>query len=94
MTSAAVSFLSNVDTFVFYHQAGHSPLHIACAHGNKAVVEMLLEKGGVPVNIASDMDGCTPMHVACGAEHEDIVNVLLDAKANPNLRSLVRTAVV
>ena len=61
-----------------------SPLWIAVLHGHLRVVELLLDTGGVDINLES-ISGRTPIFWAAAHGYEDIVGLLLRAGADPNL---------
>lgn len=55
---------------------GSTPLHEAAANGRLDIVEALLRRGDINVNVVNNI-GCTPLHVAAFAERSDIVGALL-----------------
>lgn len=59
---------------------GLTPLHYACARGNRAAVEVLLTSGKVDVNVR-DKQQNTPLHGACRVGDPWIVERMLDAGA-------------
>nr|XP_054486106.1 ankyrin repeat and EF-hand domain-containing protein 1 [Agelaius phoeniceus] len=63
-----------------------TPLMVACASGNRVLVEFLLEKGA-DVN-ATDNFLWTPLHHACYNGHLDIAEVLVKAGAAVNAPSV------
>jgi ankyrin repeat protein len=46
-------------------QEGYTVMHFACASWEYEVVDVLLSKPTIDVNICSDQDGTTPLHLAC-----------------------------
>ncbi|XP_077413203.1 oxysterol-binding protein-related protein 1-like isoform X2 [Vanacampus margaritifer] len=62
--------------------SGWTPLHLACYHGNREVVDELL-KAGADVNM-QDENGNTPLHKAASTGRKEIVLLLLryDASAS------------
>ncbi|KAJ4857788.1 ankyrin repeats (3 copies) domain-containing protein [Trichoderma breve] len=67
---------------------GRTALSWASAGGNKAVVQLLLNKSA-DVN-SQDNDGWTPMHWASERGHEDVVRLLLDRGAQIGYRKTLR----
>jgi cytochrome c2 len=63
-----------------------TPLHVAAATGNQAMVLLLLERGA-SLNVARSFDGYTPLHVAAEAGRTQVVRLLLDQGADVNLLS-------
>ncbi|XP_023227974.1 POTE ankyrin domain family member B2-like [Centruroides sculpturatus] len=61
-----------------------SPLHLAAAKGNIAVIEMLLEKD--PDVNDQDINGKTPLIKAIEGYHEKTVHSLIEADADVNLK--------
>lgn len=84
-----------------------TPLHVAAAHGNKAIVDSILQ-APFPVDIDKTCDGgWTALHLACGTQvlppggsaldlgprYLAAVRALVSADANVNMKaSLSRTA--
>jgi ankyrin repeat protein len=63
-----------------------TPLHLAAANGDAALVSLLLSSGASPHS--ADGTTCyTPLSVACMAGAVQVVKVLLDAGADPNKKS-------
>ena len=60
-----------------------SPLWVAAAYGNLAVVKLLLNTQAVDINARSTA-GQSPMFWAAADGHEGIVRLLLERNANPN----------
>lgn len=61
---------------------GQTPLHCACLHGNKEIVQKLIAK---KAHIdAKDDDGSTPLFLAAQKGFDEIVKILIDANANVN----------
>ena len=63
-----------------------TPLTLAIANNNKAMVIYLVEQGGADVNLATKA-GLTPLHFAAAYNRADIAGYLLDNKANINAKS-------
>ncbi|KAK7443154.1 hypothetical protein BaRGS_00040474 [Batillaria attramentaria] len=69
---------------------GHTPLHVACHKGNRAVVASLLSRSPNPdVQLSKspnldvqDRDGATALHMACERGDYAIVSLLIMAGAN------------
>ena len=61
---------------------GRTILHLACDHGMKAIVKLLLE-GNIEID-ARDISGCTPLSIASQEGWVDIVQLLLSRGAKPN----------
>ncbi|KAK7476823.1 hypothetical protein BaRGS_00031905 [Batillaria attramentaria] len=59
---------------------GHTPLHVACHKGNRAVVVSLLRMSPNPD--VQDRDGATALHMACERGDYAIVSLLIMAGAN------------
>ena len=53
----------------------------ACRNGQKSIVQIFLQKGGINVN-KRDAEGNTPLHYACLKGFRDIVNMLLEHDAD------------
>ncbi len=53
----------------------------ACRNGQKSIVQIFLQKGGIHVN-KRDAEGNTPLHYACLKGFRDIVNMLLEHDAD------------
>ena len=62
---------------------GLTPLHIAAAQGNAAVVSELIAYHA-DVNAQVESSGVTPLHLAACGGHHLVVHVLLDHGANPH----------
>ena len=60
---------------------GFTPLHYACARGNRAAAEILIQSGKVNLN-ALDKQLNTPLHGACRIGDAWIVEQLLEGGAN------------
>ena len=56
--------------------SGDSPLHIACAQGNKPIAETLLSYNADPAVL--DSKGRTPVQLAIDGNHEDLVEFLVE----------------
>ena len=56
----------------------------ACRNGQKGIVQIFLQKGGIDVN-KRDAEGNTPLHYACLKSYRDIVNLLLDSEADATI---------
>lgn len=62
---------------------GWLPLHEACNHGHRDVVEYLIDKGGaVNDRGGSQCGGVTPLHDAASCGHLDVMELLLDRGAS------------
>lgn len=64
--------------------AGWTPLHEACHHGHKVIVEILLD-GGALIDIPA-CDNETPLHDAVSKGKIDIITLLVSRGANINAR--------
>ena len=64
-----------------------TPLFEAVEIGNVAIVECLLEKHDIDVNV-KDGDGCTPLYVAFDEEEFEIAEMLLQKDADPNIGNM------
>ena len=64
------------------------PLRIACEHGLKAVVRVLLDRGA-SIDQANN-NGTTPLFIACAKGHEAVVRVLCEHGADTNAESASR----
>lgn len=60
-----------------------SPLHTAAACGQRAAVELLLQRGA---EISSDSNGTTPLHISTHHADLEITTLLLQSGADPNAR--------
>ena len=60
---------------------GRTPLHYACARGNRCAVSVLLDSGRVEINVL-DKQSNTPLHSACRIGDAWIVEQLLRKEAN------------
>lgn len=68
--------------------AGWLPLHEACIHGQKDIVEILLQNGAhVNDRGGTQCDGITPMHDAASNGFLEIVELLLDNGASPSIKN-------
>ena len=68
---------------------GRSALHLAAGVGCRDVVQLLLEVGGVDVNVADDWMGWTPLVWAANHSRVDVVKFLLDyPDTDPNVANL------
>ena len=68
---------------------GRSALHLAAGVGCRDVVQLLLEVGGVDVNVAEDWMGWTPLVWAANHSRVDVVKFLLDyPDTDPNVANL------
>nr|MBP7636226.1 ankyrin repeat domain-containing protein [Candidatus Ozemobacteraceae bacterium] len=63
---------------------GETPLHCACASGQKAVAEFLLANGADLK--ASDGEGMTPLHHAATATEPGVISLLLAKGAEVDAR--------
>lgn len=54
-----------------------TPLYYAAQHGNKRLVEVLIDRGNADVNWSNPDNHMTPLAVAAENNHADVVNVLL-----------------
>jgi ankyrin repeat protein len=68
------------------NSAGATPLHDAALAGQKAVAELLIEKGA-PVNARDRESGATPLHHAASWGRVEVVQLLLDHGADPTIRN-------
>lgn len=75
-----VEFNDSLMAFSGTRDGGHTPLHLAAAHGHVEVVRALIDTGA-PVNIQVDCDD-TPLHLAAAGGHVDVMAALLDAGAD------------
>ena len=64
-----------------------TPLFEAVEIGNVAVVECLLERHDIDVNV-KDGDGCTPLYVAFDEEEVEIAEMLLEKDADSNIGNM------
>jgi ankyrin repeat protein len=74
-----VQFLMEEDPLSLTHrhaQSDETALHFACASNKVMVVESIVQRNDVMINIR-DNQGQTPLHVACDCEHDQIVKLLL-----------------
>ncbi|KAL9957509.1 hypothetical protein ACROYT_G039148 [Oculina patagonica] len=55
---------------------GQSPLHFAARKGHIRIMEILLNEGGIPVNL-EDNDKATPLHTAAQAGQTDVIRKLV-----------------
>ena len=68
---------------------GRSALHLAADVGCRGVVQLLLEVGGIDVNIADDWMGWTPLVWAAKHGRVDVVKFLLNyPDIDPNVANL------
>ena len=68
--------------------SGWTPLHEACNHGHKEVVDLLLSKGANVNDRGGPMcDGVTPLLDAASNGCLDIISILLDRGASPLMRT-------
>ncbi|XP_077372477.1 uncharacterized protein LOC144015900 [Festucalex cinctus] len=65
-----------------YDKQNRTALHLACARGNVAVVEFLIEKKA-KINLG-DNQNKTPLMKAVQEQHDACANILLKNKADPN----------
>jgi len=66
---------------------GSTPLHIACTHGSKKVVALLLSSNRIDPNDI-DIAGKTPLHRACAAGVLEVVVLLLaDERVDLNTKN-------
>jgi hypothetical protein len=63
--------------------AGTSPLYYAASFGLAAVVEYLVDQGGVDIQAHGGRFGATPLGIAAFRGHADVVQVLLGRGADP-----------
>ena len=61
------------------------PVHFAAGCPNWQVMQMLLEKGDVDVNVQADVKRKTALHLAYEAKNTTIVKILIEAGADPNI---------
>lgn len=61
--------------------SGNTALHMSCANGHVALVQLLLTHG-VQVNSVNE-SASTPLHYACLTGQQDVVSVLLQNGADP-----------
>ena len=74
---------------------GNTPLHIACEfiEPNMDIINLLLGKEGVDVNVQNDSDGFTndgqetPLHIACRYSNAEVVKLLLDKGASVEIQN-------
>jgi RNA polymerase sigma factor (sigma-70 family) len=69
----------------------HTPLHIAAASGDAAVVELLLAHGADP-NAIDESDNASPLHYAAERGWLECVKLLVEAGANVNWDKTVHEA--
>jgi len=55
-----------------------TPLSLACANGDKQMVNLLLDFGSNPMT--PDTRGITPFFTSCAQGHKDIVKILLQVR--------------
>lgn len=55
----------------------------ACRNGQKNIVKLLLERGGIDLN-RRDAEGNTPLHYVCRQGFRDLAALLLDRGADPS----------
>ncbi|KAL4799843.1 ankyrin repeat-containing domain protein [Aspergillus venezuelensis] len=60
--------------------SGETPLAIACAEGNLAMAEVLLDAGADPNTSGSN--GCSPLYLACKVGNLDLMELLLKRRAD------------
>ena len=62
-----------------------APLHVACHHGQLAILRLLIE-AGVDINMATS-DGETPVDIAARDGQEKILRILIEADVDPQRAS-------
>lgn len=73
---------------IHFHQAGFTPLHVACHFGQLNMVRFITARQGANIN-ATTTSGYTPLHQAAQQGHSTIVSHLLDKGADPNILTSV-----
>ena len=64
----------------------YRPIHYAAKCPNWQIMQMLLEKNDVELNVQTDSQGSTALHIAYAAANMTVVKILLHAGANPNIK--------
>lgn len=60
-------------------EKGNTLLHMAAAHGNIEIVQLLLKH---KAKITANIEGSTPLHAACIGNHDKIAQLLIEARAD------------
>ena len=78
-SGAVATVLINAGALTFSKDSfGATPLHSACARGDREVVEVLLRAFASPTQ--KNTDGNTPLHVACCSNSDSTIITLLTAR--------------
>lgn len=59
-----------------FHYVGKRPLHVACQQGHIQIIELLLARKDVDINL-TDEGGWTPLHCSCMSRKPGVVELLL-----------------
>ena len=68
---------------------GAGVLHCATEKGLSQIVEMLLQRKDIDINMRNK-NGCTPLYYACSFAHMHLVKLLLEHKARTDLSRTVQ----
>jgi ankyrin repeat protein len=77
--------VDNLQALYEYDEDMCNFIHYAASHGERQVVELLIEKMGVPINIRSS-HGKTALHFAAMGGWDDVVSYLLSKGADLNMK--------
>jgi len=77
------SFITQGHPVNIRDHCGWLPLHEACNHGHRDIVEFLIDKGAALNDRGgSQCGGVTPLHDAASCGHLDVMELLLDRGAS------------
>ena len=71
---------------------GAGVLHCATEKGLSQIVEMLLKRKDIDINMRNK-NGCTPLYYACSFAHMHLVKLLLEHKARTDLSRTVQLCI-